>query len=145
MRLSKRTIVTMVAGALLALAGALGSGGLLHAADPDDDDADPTGERARVAAAALAKAVERGKALWSSKDLGKKSCASCHEDPEKPNIDLSTRKWSYPAYSRRKRAVLTLQQKVNEMIQYNARGKPLDLDSSDAAALAAYCMSLCKR
>jgi cytochrome c len=136
----RTTLYATVAAAAFALAAAVAVNEAVS--QDDDEDADPTGERARVAAAALSKAEARGRELWTSKSLGKKACASCHEDPEKPNIDLRTRKWDYPAYSRRKRQVLTLQQKINEMVVYNNRGKPFDLDSTDAAALAAYVVSL---
>ena len=62
-----------------------------------------------------------------------------------PQLDMTTRVWSYPAYSRRKRRVVTLQQKINEMIKYQTRGKPLDGDSGELADLAAYVVSLKKK
>ena len=100
-------------------------------------------EKARVAAEGLEKAVEQGKELFNSKKLGRKSCASCHEDPDKPNVSLTARSWSYPAYSRRARGVVTLSQKINEMIKFQARGpKDVALDDERIIALAAYVESL---
>lgn len=107
-----------------------------------DDEEELTAERIQIAKEALEASVARGKELWVSPDLGKKTCASCHEDPEKPDLNMATREWSYPAYSRRKRKVVTLQQKINEMLKFQSRGKEFDLESEDAAALAAYVMSL---
>lgn len=123
------------------LAATLAGAAALHA---QDDTEELEAEKARVAKEALDKAIARGKELWSDKSqLGvKKTCTQCHDNPDKPFLDLATRDWSYPAYSRRKRAVVTLQQKINEMLKYQARGKVLDADSTDLAALAAYCMSL---
>jgi cytochrome c len=101
-------------------------------------------ERAKVAKEALAKAVKRGKELWTDKKLlgAKKSCMSCHEDADKPKDNLAKIDWSYPAYSRRLKGVVTLSRKINEMIKYRSRGKELALDSDDLAALAAYLMSI---
>lgn len=141
MRLISKTACIAAATAFLVVAAA-GTSALF--ADDDDDEAD-SAEAKKAAAEALTKAIARGKELWESKDLGKKSCASCHENPEKPNIHLGTREWSYPAYSRRAKSVVTLHQKVQEMLQFNSRGKPLDDKGSDVAALAAYCMSLKKK
>ena len=72
------------------------------------------------------------------------TCKQCHEDADKPEDILADRKWTYPAYSRRARRVVTLQQKINEMIKYKARGKELDTGGADIAALAAYVSSLRK-
>jgi len=97
---------------------------------------------AKTAKAALKKAVARGKELFNSKDLGRKTCQQCHEDPDKPEDNLKGHAWSFPAYSRRARRVVTLQQKINEMIKYKARGKQLDASGADIAAIAAYVQSL---
>ena len=139
MRRSLWTVGWMVIGGIVALAG--GSSLLAQS-----DEEELLAERARIAKEALVKAVARGKELWSSKEFkNKKTCASCHEDPDKPKLDMVTRKWSYPAYSRRQRRVVTLQQKLNEMIKFQARGKPLEADSTDLAALGAYIKSLKKK
>ncbi len=143
MRLFSKSVWVTAASALVGVA-LFGSASLFAADDDDEDEAD-SAEMKLVAAEALTKAVARGKELWNSKDLGKKTCASCHENPDKPNLNLATREWSYPAYSRRARAVVTLHQKTQEMLKFNSRGKPLDDAGADVAALAAYTMSLKKR
>jgi cytochrome c len=109
-----------------------------------DDEAELEAERARVAKEALDKAVARGAELWKDKKLLglRKSCASCHEDPEKPQLNMMTREFQYPAYSRRKRKVVTLQQKLNEMLKYQSKGKELAADSADLGALGAYLNSI---
>lgn len=123
---------------VIALVIGLGLGAGAFTLNAQDDEA----EKKRVAAEALAKTVAKGKELWSSK-LGRKSCASCHEDPDKPNLNLGEIEWGYPAYSRRARGVVTLSQKINEMIRYQARGpKDLALDDERIIALAAYVESL---
>src|SRR5262245_56741194 len=75
----------------------------------DDDDADSAAAQ-KAAQDALDKAVARGKDLFHSGDLGKKACASCHENAEKPQLNLSTRSFAYPAFSKRARAVISLGQ-----------------------------------
>lgn len=133
MRIPRWSLVLVLALAALLTA---------HTAALLAQDEDVAAERARVAAAELKKAVERGKALWSKK-LGKKSCAQCHEDPDKPKLDMTKRTWSYPAYSRRKKAVVTLHQKINEMLEYQSKAKgKLEKDSKEIADLAAYVTSL---
>lgn len=142
MRPFSKTIWVTAASAVVG-AALFGSAALFADDDDDDDEADDAAAR-KVAQEALDKAVARGKEIWNSKDLFKKSCASCHENPDKPKLNLTTREWSYPAYSRRKRGVVTLQQKIQEMIQFNSRGQPMDDKGADIAALAAYSMSLKK-
>ncbi len=137
----RTTWLAVALGAVAALGTTALYPGNLYAAD-DDDDAGPSPEQVRMATQALDRAVARGNELFRSKDLGKKSCASCHENPDKPNQNLRTRDFSYPAYSRRRKAVVSLDQKINEMIKFNGRGAPLDPESPDMAALAAYVTSL---
>ena len=145
MRPFSKTLALVTAAALLAGAGTAA----VFADDDDEDDAGPTPEQVQLAKDALAKAVTRGKELWGMKELPsgtvRKSCAQCHEDPEKPKLDLTKREYSYPAYSRRKKGVVTLQQKINEMIKFNGRGKLLDAERTDIAALEAYVTSLRKK
>ena len=146
MRPFSKTLALVTASALLAGAGTAA----VFAQDEDEEeDAGPTPEQIQLAKDALAKAVARGKELWGTKDLPsgtvRKSCAQCHDDAEKPKLDLAKREYSYPAYSRRKKGVVTLQQKINEMIKFNGRGKLLDAEGSDIAALEAYVVSLRKK
>ena len=126
----------------VSIAAALAAG---LAAEPTVDAQDADAEAAQAAAEELQKAIARGKELWSSRELGRKTCQSCHEDPDKPQDNLASTEWSYPKYSRRAQRVVTLQQKINEMIKYKARGKELDATGADIAALAAYVESLRKK
>ena len=137
MRSSWKNLLVGTAAALLA-----GAGSAAVLAGEEDEDVGPTPEQVALAKSALEKAVTRGKQLWNSTEGVKKSCAKCHEDPEKPKLDLTKRAFAYPAYSRRKKAVVTLQQKINEMIQFNGRGPLLDANGTDIAALEAYVVSL---
>ena len=119
-------------------------GALLTSFTPQTQAEEDPAALAKIAKEELTKAIARGKELWESKELGRKTCKQCHEDPDKPEDDLRQRKAVYPAYSRRARRVVTLQQKINEMIKYKARGKELDAAGADVAAIAAYVHSLGK-
>jgi cytochrome c len=131
---------TTALAALLALAAGAFTAACL-AQDKKDDDAPAPGQ-AEAAKAAMDKALARGKELWNDKSLFKKSCASCHENPDKPQLSMKTRVYSYPAFSRRKKGIVTMHQKIQEMVEYSAVGKPLDDKGTDIAALEAYVRSL---
>ena len=138
MRKSCRNFIVVTAAAVFA---AVCGASALHAEDDDEDEDD----NAAVAKEALDKSVARGKELFRSKDLGKKTCASCHEDPEKPNLNLTTRDFSYPKYSNKKKTVVTMGQKINEMLSGKTRGKEMDLAAADLVALESYVASLRKK
>ncbi len=137
MTFARWTLAALLTGAAV---GAIIASGTSPAAAKDD-----AAEAARVAKAELAKAVARGEELFRSGDLGRKSCQDCHDDPDEPQDALAGRAFSYPAYSRRARRVVTLQQKINEMIKYKVRGQALDAGGADIAAIAAYVSSIKKR
>jgi cytochrome c len=139
-----RNSVKALAVAAAAVAVALFcAGASLHAAD---DDAAEDAAAAKVAKDALDKAVEQGNKLFHSKELGKKSCASCHENPEKPNLALTTRSFAYPAYSRKKKSIVSMGQKINEMLTARSgAAKEMDLAGADIVAIEAYVMSLRKK
>ena len=134
MRAARWTLAALFAAGL--------AGALVTSSSPNVDAEEDPALAAKIAKEELTKAIARGKELWASKELGRKTCKQCHEDPDKPEDVLSDKKWSYPAYSRRARRVVTLQQKINEMIKYKARGKTLDDGGADVAAIAAYVESL---
>jgi cytochrome c len=142
MRVASWTLAALVAGAAL---GGLTASSATSPAAAQSADVDADAEAAKVAQEELEKAIARGKELFEGRTLGRKSCQECHEDPDKPEDDLSETEWSYPSYSRRARRVVTLQQKINEMIKFKARGKELDANGADIAAIAAYVTSLRKR
>jgi len=140
MRNSVKALV--VAGAVVA-AALFCANTSLHAGD---DDSAEDAAAAKVAKDALDKAVEQGNKLFHSKELGKKSCASCHENAEKPNLSLTTRSFSYPAYSKKKRSIVSLGQKINEMLTARSgAAKEMDLASADIVAIEAYVVSLTKK
>src|SRR5262245_44171028 len=119
MRTSFRTLAVAAAFTV----GAFVAASVLEAAPDDKDEQDDaSAEKAKIAKEALDKAIARGNELFHQKDLGggKKSCASCHENPEKPKLDLKTRAFSYPAYSNKAKAVVTLGTKINEMLTNNS-------------------------
>ena len=122
-----------------AAAASIWAGSALSAEEDDDAAQDE-----KVKKEALDKAVARGKALFASKELGRKTCASCHENPDKPNLNLVTRPFRYPAYSTKAKAVVSMGQKINEMITSKSGGKGIDLGGTDIAALEAYVVSLKK-
>jgi len=114
-------------------------GAALHAGD---DDA----ENAKAEKEALDKAVAKGNELFHSKDLGKKTCAQCHENPDKPELHLDTRSFSYPKYSRKAKVVVSMSQKINEMLTTKSgAAKALPLDGPDVVAIEAYVNSLKKK
>ncbi len=138
MRAFQWTLTAALLGAGLAATLAVLPG---TASAGDDDDVAP-----EVAEKALKESIAKGKELFESNSLGRKSCKECHEDPDKPKDDLRQRSFSYPSYSRRAKRVVTLSQKINEMIQYRSRGtKTLDAAGEDIANLAAYVESIKKR
>jgi cytochrome c len=136
MRLVPKTTALLVG---LALASGAVTAACFAQQKPDPDDPPVSNEAAK---AAMDKALARGKELWNDKTLFKKSCSSCHDNPDKPQLSMETRVYSYPAYSRRKKGIVTMHQKIQEMIEYSAVGKPLDDKGTDIAALEAYVRSL---
>jgi cytochrome c len=101
-------------------------------------------EDAEKAAAALKKAVEEGSRLFRDAALGSsgRACAACHEDPEKPKLALASRAGGYPKWDRREDAVITLGQKIRQMIEKNLKGTPPELGSVALVSLEAYIASL---
>ncbi len=134
-----RKFVTTIAFTAGAASAAFCVGAALHAGD---DDA----ESAKIAKEALDKAVAHGNELFHSGSLGKKSCAACHENADKPELNLGTRAFNYPAYSRKAKAVVSLSQKINEMLTTKSGAqKAMDLSGSDVVAIEAYIGSLKKK
>jgi cytochrome c len=136
-----RTRTLFFSGAA-ALAAVLATGAALGGPDEDSEDA----EAKKAAQDALDKAVARGKELFHGNTLGKKTCASCHENAEKPNLNLPAMNLDYPRYSRKAKGVISMGQKINEMItSKTGGGKAFDLASADLVALEAYVVSLRKK
>ncbi len=101
------------------------------------------GEEAADATAKKAlEAVEaRGRTLWKkSWRRGAKACMSCHL--RGPNRMTSRRAASYPKYDKTLRKVVTVQEKINQMIKFKSGGKPMKLGSADLTALEAHLKTL---
>jgi len=116
---------------------------------------DPESKPAAVAAdpkIELAKAIEKGKALFNNTKLGKTgtSCNSCHPggdssggtvmDMEIPSLKGAAA--TFPQYKKPANGVIMLSQMNNLCISMIMEGESLKLDSDEAIALAAYVTSL---
>ena len=132
------------AGAWVAMvAAAFGFVGCARTPDPGDPIAGLSRkERARF---------ERGRAEFErvftpETGLGPlfnaEACAECHENPDKPQFNLATRPYTVPLFSTKKNDVVTMGQKINEMLTGKSKGKELELGSTDIVALEAYILSL---
>ncbi len=96
---------------------------------------------------ALKKAVETGNALFRSGTFGTngRSCTKCHENPRKPAMNLGKRVGNYPKWDRREGKVITLGQKLNQMLSRMLKGRAEPLGSEKLVALEAYLMSLTRQ
>jgi cytochrome c553 len=116
---------------------------------------DPESKPAAVAAdprAELAKAIEKGKALFNDTKLGETgtSCNSCHPGGDSSGgtvmgMEIPSLKGAaatFPKYKKPAKGVITLSQMNNLCISMIMEGEPLKLDSDEAIALAAYVTSL---
>lgn len=83
------------------------------------------------------KALDRGKAIWYNPELGTNgfSCESCHENGMDTNAEL------YPRYKHILRTVATLSMTHNFAVVRESKGKPWELGSKDANALALFVTS----
>jgi cytochrome c len=96
---------------------------------------------------ALEKAVKLGQKIFTDKKLGSsgKSCADCHDKPARPKMHLKNRVGDYPKWERREKKVITLGQKLNQMIKRMVKGKEETLGSERLVALEAYLMSISRK
>ena len=109
-------------------------------------DVDPSQE--------LAKAIERGKALFNDTSLGtsEMSCNSCHkaggtEDSKMGDMNVpawDNLKAQYPKYFAMAKRVMTLDQIVNVCLVQAMKGEALNWDSQKLTDLTAYCASVKK-
>ncbi len=94
-----------------------------------------------VADKALAESVAKGKALWRKVwKKGAKGCFACHT--RGPNKMAARRLRSYPKYDKVMKRVVSVRQKINNMIKTKSGGELLDLDSDDLTAIEAYIATL---
>ncbi len=86
---------------------------------------------------AMRAALRRGQELWNQVWApNQKSCSTCHAGG--PNKLVAARAKSYPKWDKDFNRVVTVQQKMNQMIAEKALGKPLELGSDDLNALEAW-------
>ena len=90
-----------------------------------------------VARKALMASIARGKKLWhGSWGEGTKTCFECHS--EGPNRMRMGRVRSYPKYDFGLGKVITIQQKLQQMITEQAKGTAFALGHEDLTAIEAY-------
>ena len=105
------------------------------------EDAADAKARAAKAREALAASVARGKVLWrQSWRPGAKGCFACHT--RGPNKMTSQRQAAYPKFDLAMGKVVSVRQKINQMIRTKSGGKLLELTSDDLTALEAYIKTL---
>jgi thiosulfate dehydrogenase len=78
--------------------------------------------------------VEKGRALWTSGDLGTNgvACAQCH-----PN-GANTHPETYPKFQQQLGKVVALREMINWCLINPLEGAPLELDSAEMTAIEAY-------
>ncbi|HOX01290.1 MAG TPA: cytochrome C [Candidatus Paceibacterota bacterium] len=78
--------------------------------------------------------VQKGRALWTSAELGTKgvACAQCH-----PNA-ANTHPETYPKFQQQLGRVIALREMINWCIQQPLEGKPLAFDDPKMIALESY-------
>jgi cytochrome c len=80
--------------------------------------------------------VQKGRALWTSPELGTNgvACAQCH-----PNA-ANTHPETYPKFQKQLGRVIALREMINWCIRQPLEGKPLALDDPKMIALESYIM-----
>ena len=80
--------------------------------------------------------VEKGRALWTSGDLGTNgvACAQCH-----PNA-ANTHPETYPKFQKQLGRVIPLREMINWCLMNPLEGEPLELDSPEMVAMESYVM-----
>jgi len=78
--------------------------------------------------------VEKGRALWTSPELGTNgvACAQCH-----PNA-ANTHPETYPKFQQQLGRVIAVREMINWCIQQPLEGQPLKLDDPKMIAIEAY-------
>ncbi|MCM2314227.1 MAG: cytochrome C [Thermoanaerobaculia bacterium] len=78
--------------------------------------------------------VEKGRALWTSPELGTNgvACAQCH-----PNA-ANTHPETYPKFQKQLGRVIALREMINWCIRQPLEGEPLKLDDPKMIAIEAY-------
>jgi cytochrome c len=134
--IGQRRLVLILLTVLAFATAALLVAGPLRGQEPPSD-----------AAKALTKAVEQGNALFRDATFGTngRSCMKCHENPAKPAMNLKTRVGDFPKWDKREARVITLGQKMNQMIVRMLKGEAEALGSEKLVAIEAYLMSISRQ
>lgn len=108
--------------ALALLPLALGAGGAIALA-LGGDELSP--EEQKAARAAEEKALELGKKVFTDPSLGtaERSCSTCHDNPQKPQLSLKGVAAQFPRWDRDAGKVITLQQKFVQMQERSLKAK----------------------
>ena len=88
-----------------------------------DDDLSPEDQKA--ARAAEDKALELGRKVFTDPSLGtaERSCSTCHDNPQKPQLSLKGITGKFPRWDRNAGKVVTLQQKFVQMQERSLKAK----------------------
>ncbi len=119
-----------------------------HPGDPESKPAEAVADPG----VELAKAIEKGKALFNDAKLGKTgtSCNSCHPGGDTSGgqvmgMEIPSLKGAaatFPKYKMPAKSVITLEQMNNMCIKMIMEGEPLKLGGDESVALATYVTSL---
>ena len=88
-----------------------------------EDDLSPAEQKA--AQAAEQKALELGRKVFTDPSLGTadRSCSTCHDNPQKPQLSLKGVTARFPRWDRDAGKVITLQQKFVQMQERSLKAK----------------------
>jgi cytochrome c len=109
--------------ALVLLAAASLPAGVLLA--QSGDEGAPSAEDEKAAKAAEDAALKLGQKVFNDPSLGTKDncCATCHNNPKRPDLSLKGVTARFPRWDRNAGKVITLQQKFQQMQERNERAK----------------------
>lgn len=108
--------------ALVLLPLVLAAGGAVALAFAGDDLGP---EDQKAAKAAEDKALELGRKVFTDPSLGtaERSCSTCHDNPQKPQLSLKGVASRFPRWDRDAGKVITLQQKFVQMQERSLKAK----------------------
>ena len=135
----------MRAGVVIAIVGAavlgMALGVQVLAQDHDHGAHDEDEKEAGAAKAAEDAARELGKSVLTDLSLGtnERTCATCHENPKRPDLNLKGVTARWPRFDKRADRVITIQEKFAQMQDRNLKAeKTLPLGDKRWTALELY-------
>ena len=129
--------------ASLVAAAALAAGAAVLAQDGGDGAMSP--EDLKAAKAAEEEALRLGQKVFNDAALGTndKTCAKCHQNPQKPELSLKGIHGKFPRWDRAAGKLITLQEKMVQMQELRLKTKKsLPLGDARWTALELYLKSL---